>query len=265
MTAAPSWPTELWTPIQALRDDWVKYAGSIGKTGTCTRTIGKATFCNALLDVKQLMTDNFAQYQALRCADPQITLTDDVMISHVYGWTPFIESTKGGKPCGAGANNLEKTPTYSENKYAKYLAVKLEFDSLNYAKYTDTPSYPFNPWVMLIHNAPYIQAPNAYAYSVDDAVGNIQAEGLGFIVDVGDTKNLENQMPAGPPINVNFGYASTDAIRFTSYRVCTNTQARDKPVNPAFASFVVNANNPSASRYSFSTIRFRSNCIHLRS
>jgi hypothetical protein len=246
LTAPPTWPTQLWTPIQALRNNWVTYAGSIGKTGTCTRTLGTATFCNALLDAKQLMMDNFANYQRLGCAHPQITLTDDIMISHVYGWTPFIESTKDGTPCGPAANNLEKTPTYSNNNYAKYLQVKLEFDSLNYGKYTDTPRYAFNPWVMLIHNTPYIAAPNAYAYSVDDAVGNIQAEGLGFIVDVGDTLNLENKMPAGPPINVNLGFATTDPIRFTNYRVCTNTPARDKPVNPAFSSFVVNANNPSA-------------------
>jgi hypothetical protein len=119
-----------------------------------TRTLGTATFCNALLDAKQLMMDNFANYQRLGCANPQITLTDDIMISHVYGWTPFIESTKGGTPCGAAANNLENTPTYSNNKYAKYLQVKLEFDSLNYGKYTDATRYAFNPWVMLIHNAP---------------------------------------------------------------------------------------------------------------
>jgi hypothetical protein len=36
------------------------------------------------------------------------------------------------------------------------------------------------------------RALNVYAYSVDDAVGNIQAEGTGFIIDVGDTKHLEN-------------------------------------------------------------------------
>jgi hypothetical protein len=246
LTAPPNWPTQLWTPIQTLRDDWVKYAGSVGKTGTCTRTLGKATFCNALLDAKQLMMDNFNNYIKIACANPPITLTDDVMVSHVYGWTPFVEAKKGGTPCGAGANNLERTPTYSENKYAKYLAVKLEFDSLNYAKFlvSDTPQYPFNPWVALIHNKPYINAPNAYAYSVDDAVGNIQAEGLGFIVDVGDTKNLENQLPAGPPINVNYG--GTGVIHFTTYRLCRNTPDRDKPVNPAFFSFVINANNPIA-------------------
>jgi len=116
------------------------------------------------------------------------------------------------------------------------------FDKLNYGTLKDQ-KYVFNPWVQFIHGKQYVNAPNAYAYSVDDAVGNIQAEGTGFIIDVGSTKHLENQLPATPPITVNFGLAN-GAIKFTHYRTCKNDPSRDKIVNPLFPSFIINANNP---------------------
>src|ERR1700719_1113357 len=96
------------------------------------------SFCDAVLDVKALMLANFENYQAIfpkQCDGTPITLTDDKMISHVYGWAPFTEAASG-KGCGAGVNLLENTPGYSENHYAKYLPVKEEFDTLNYGIYT---------------------------------------------------------------------------------------------------------------------------------
>ena len=97
---------------------------------------------------------------------------------------------------------------------------------------------------MFVHGVDYINAPNVYAYSVDDAVGNIQAEGMGFIIDVGSTQHLENQLPAAPPININLGYGGPSPVQFASYRLCKNDPSRDKPVNPHFPSFVISANNP---------------------
>ena len=147
-------------------------------------------------------------------------------------------------PLAADFNLLHLTPGYEANGSAEYLRVKQAFDLLNYDKLPQAPKdYTFNPWVKLIHDDHYVNAPNVYAYSVDDAVGNIQAEGGGFIIDVGSTKDLENQRLAEPPININIG-APNGNVGFKIYRVCSDDQSRDKEVNEGFYSFVINANNP---------------------
>jgi hypothetical protein len=83
-----------------------------------------------------------------------------------------------------------------------------------------------------------------YAYSDDDAIGNIQAEAQGFIIDIGSLTHLENQLTAAPPINIALGYASTDTVRSASYSVCSNDPKRTKPVNPLNPAFIINANAP---------------------
>ena len=126
-------------------------------------------------------------------------------------------------------------PIYSQNDYALYNKVKLEFDKLQYGKFADAP-YIFDPWVEFIHGADagagQLGIPNAYAYSVDDAVGNIQAEAKGFIIDIGSLKHLENELPAAPPINITFGYSSAAALKFLTYGVCGNLASQQKPVDP---------------------------------
>jgi hypothetical protein len=54
---------------------------------------------------------------------------------------------------------------------------------------------------------------------------------------------LENQTPAAPPININYAIGA-QAIKFTNFRICKNDLDHDRPVNPAFTSFVISANNP---------------------
>jgi hypothetical protein len=244
LTPPPHWPDQLWAPIQALRTNWLKYAGKVNNSvGACR---GLSEFCDAIIDVKTLMMANFENYKDIfpqKCTGTPITLTDDVMIAHVYGWAPFTESATSPGGCPPTANLLENTPGYSANNFAKYLRIKEEFDKLNYGKIPGA-SYVFNPWVLLIHNQEYVNAPNVYAYSVDDAVGNIQAEGTGFIIDVGSTQNLENPMPAEPPINISIGFGGPQPIQFTHYRVCENDPSREKPINPNFASFIISANDP---------------------
>ena len=74
---------------------------------------------------------------------------------------------------------------------------------------------------MLIYGADYINAPFVYAYSVDDAVGNMQVDGDGLILAVGGVNGLPNPNHATPFINVSFGGAKTDRVQFTKYGVCT--------------------------------------------
>src|SRR4029077_5685701 len=150
---------------------------------------------------------------------------------------------ESGAGCGPAANLLENTPGYASNGYEKYAKVKLGFTNLEYANDLDA-AYAFDPWVQFLHGPKYLNIPGVYAYSVDDAVGNIQAEAQGFIIDIGSLTHLENRLPAAPPINIALGYASTDAVRFTSYGVCSNEPSRTKPVDPLNPAFIINANAP---------------------
>jgi hypothetical protein len=248
LTPPPSWPDKLWPPIADLRTNWMKFAGTVGQAGVCQSTANKKTFCDAIVDIKKLMLANYKKYRSLfpnTCSGTPVPLTDDLMIAHVYGWAPFVESKEGtpNTGCGPKANLLQDTPGYQDNSHAEYRRVKLAFDSLNYDTLKNS-RYAFNPWVVLIHGKKYLNTPNAYAYSVDDAVGNIQANATGIIIDIGSAKNLENQNPATPPIHINFAYSDSDQIRYTRYRICVNDKAHEVPVNPAFASFIISANNP---------------------
>ena len=182
-----TWPTDVWPPIQQIRTDWTTYSS------TCQHSAqGFTTFCDGILDVRDLFTANFKQYQALfaagKCNGKPVTETPDRIIAHVYGWAPWTEAAvdSAGKPTGTGcsptANLLENTPGYMANDYDLYGKVKLEFDKLNYGTYSNAP-YAFNPWVQFIHGDAILPdqlgMPGVYAYSVDDAVGNLNVEAQG--------------------------------------------------------------------------------------
>jgi hypothetical protein len=206
-----------WPPVDKLRANWL----------ACLPNNPSAT-CQNILAVRQLFADNYTNYRTVfptKCDTKQkpVELTEDLMISHVYGFTPF------GDHCPADANLLEKTPGYATNNSEKFHAIKKIFDDLQYK------DAEFDPYVVLIHGKDYVAAPNVYAYSVDDAVGNMQADGTGFIIAVAGTKGLPNPNPAEPPVNVNFGFAKTDKVRFEKYGICTPTP--DQAVNPDYASF----------------------------
>ena len=240
-----TWPTDVWPPIQQIRTDWAAYSS------TCQHSApGFTTFCDAILDVRDLIAANYAQYRVIfpaQCKGTPVTNTPDRIVAHVYGWTPWTKSVEKGGGCSPTANLLENTPGYAANDYALYGKVKLEFDKLNYGQYSNAP-YAFNPWVQFIHGSaiiPYqLGMPGVYAYSVDDAVGNLNVEAQGYIVDVGSTKHLENQTRAAPPINISFGYSQADQVRFVNYGVCGNAPSQQKPVNPANAQFIISATDP---------------------
>ena len=91
LTPAPSWPTNVWAPIQTIRTDWATYSS------TCQHSPqGFTTFCDAILDVRDLLAANFKQYQALfaagTCNGQPVTETPDRIIAHVYGWAPWTEA-----------------------------------------------------------------------------------------------------------------------------------------------------------------------------
>jgi hypothetical protein len=279
LTAVPDpmakWPTSLWKPIAALRTGWTTYAGTVtgNSDGSYTTTNGTCgpipapgaavvTFCDAIVAVKGILLLNYANYRSIfstKCAGLPVVVTDNLLIQHAYGWGPWTESATSNPNdgCPAAVNLLQDTPGYftivdrlkNTKDYTNYLTVKTGFDRLNYGL-LPMEGYSFNPWVKLIHGdqstnpVKYINTKCAYAYSVDDALGNVQAEGQGFIVDVGSTINLENQTPCSAPIQISLGYSVNDPIRFTQYAICDTTADRIRPINPAFPAFVISSNNP---------------------
>ncbi len=232
-----SQPCPLWPPIQTLQTKWQ----------TCTKKAGTGPICPLMRDVRQLLQANYDNYVATYPTSPSCDktkpiplLTRPLMMSHLYGWTPFGENCSDPK-----ANLLENTPGYftlnpdGTKNYAKYQSVKDEFDRMQYWPDFENPNGKFDPYVVLIHGKDYVNAPNVYAYSVDDGVGNMQVTGDGLIIAVGGPFGLPNPSPATPPINVGIGYGPANRINFTKYGICKLTP--DVDVNPSFASFSISA------------------------
>lgn len=231
-------PASPWTPIENIKKLWTDCTGG-----------GTDEICSSIRDVRDLFNANYTNYQSnyatafigtcdqTKALDPA-TLDDASMLAHVFAWTPFNAN------CSAQTNLLEDTPGYRENQYARYQTVKAQFDDLN-----NWPTGEFNPYVQLIHAPEYLNTQYAYAYSVDDAVGNMQTTGEGLILAVGGVQGLPNPNPATSPIHVPFGYAAADGVRFVKYGVCTDTP--DQDVNPNFTSFDLSANELAKCTLSF--------------
>ena len=154
----------------------------------------------------------------------------------------LLENTPGYSTCDVTVPSGGTCPVGKVN-YSLYQKVKLEYDQLQYGTLPQQ-EFVFDPWVQFIHNSKYLSIPGVYAYSVDDAVGNIQAEGTGYIIDFESLKHLENQFPAESPINIAVGFDTKDPNRFKSYRVCVNDAAHDKPISDLNPAFIINARDP---------------------
>jgi hypothetical protein len=295
----PNKPGGLWTPIAMLFENWTDYAGTVqaNQDGSFSTKAGKkcpnsgsggpndgppaptaeiTNFCDAITAVKWLMLRNYTDYRAIfqsKCSGEAVTIDDNRLIAHVYGWQPWIESKTAANGCPPDGNLLQDTcilnagtcvngdaknywvPGNNRPKdYSRYQFVKDAFDKLNYGTFADNPSaYVFNPWVRLVHGdqsttpPKYINTPCAYAYSVDDALGNVQADGEGFIVAVGSPLNLELQDQCSTPILVTFGGADpVNKTAFTRYALCKPTRDRIRRVNPQYSTIVLNSSDPAS-------------------
>ncbi|MFA5488767.1 MAG: hypothetical protein WC284_06040 [Candidimonas sp.] len=113
-------------------------------------------------------------------------------MTHIYGWVPFNEG------CGAGANPLADTqipdldPSQPPWDHARIQSMYIHDLQYNHQDpdVRNDPKQVFNPYVQLIHDDLEM---NAYAFSVDDAVGFMSELGDGLIFTVGGPKGLENQ------------------------------------------------------------------------
>jgi hypothetical protein len=219
-----------WPPVEEMKTLW----------RNCTANGLQTEICVKIRTVRDLFEANYANYKAnyhtsfrgtcdqTKDPDPP-DLTEAAMLAHVYGWGPFNAN------CTAETNLLENTPGYKENNSLKYQSVKEDFDALQY-----WPTGRFDPYVTLIHGKDYLNAEYVYAYSVDDAVGNMQTTGEGLIFAVGGPEGLPNPQPATAPIHVPFGWSAQDKVRFVQYGICTDSPNR--PVNPDFPGFDLSTN-----------------------
>src|SRR5690606_13601550 len=91
--------------------------------------------------------------------------------------------------CGAGANPLldTKIPDWDHAKIQSMYIHDLQYNQPNVNNNLDLV---FNPYVQLIHSDLQM---DAYAFSVDDAVGFMSELGDGLIFTVGGPRGLENE------------------------------------------------------------------------
>ena len=192
------------------------------------------------------------------CPDaPPVAKTFTVWFGHYYGWGPWLQTTAlpDGSCKNAAGNQLYKTPRYDidskdPEEKQRYGKVKKEFDQLQYWVDVLAGKYgAFDPYVALIHGPDYVNAPYTYAYSVDDALGNMQTDGDGLVIDVGGTSHLPNPDHVTAEVHFSFGYNSPGynppkGIHFTEYTRCAGLPVLP-PVTPtpldakSFTSFVV--------------------------
>ncbi len=241
----------------ATKPPWAPFTTLINQWNTCTLQNGSAAICPNMRNVRTLIVANYTWCTGQA---PPAAFEADIR-SHAYGWTPYNKQPGTSPPVNcvkdpSASHLLEDTPGYwtlnrdNSKNYAKYQQVKDEFDALQYWPAQNNPNGMFDPYLLLIHGAAYINTDRAYAYSVDDALGNMQVAGDGLIIAVGGTGGLPNPDPATPPINIQFGYTKTaGAINFVKYGVCSNTP--NKAVNPTFASFAISSTRPQNCPLSF--------------
>jgi hypothetical protein len=194
----------------------------------CTTDGGNSQFADCTA-VKALFDLNVANYLSL-CPGPPPAPSLDEYLQHVYGWVPFA--------CAGVTNELALTPG------ANYQAAEKSYHSLQYNYQLVPPPVPFifNPYVSLIHSPTYLDM-NAYAYSIDDAVGNMNVLGNGVIIAVGGAHGLPNPNPFDPAkvANVNLGSPAMGTPTWVSYGICTATPTNQLPQNTlGFQIFSVN-------------------------
>ena len=184
-----------------------------------TNCTSNSVICQNINIVANLFKENYNSYLNFPCSS-HLPLTEILMLQHVYGWVPFNECPSGGIN-----NALYNTPG------ADYNQAVTAYQALQYSYLTD-PSNPFNPYVELIHGKNYLNM-NAYAYSIDDAVGNINTEGSGIIIAIGGDTGLPNPNPyqnaPTTAININLGAPKSSGPSWSSYDI--GTASPNTPLN----------------------------------
>lgn len=141
--------------------------------------------------VKQFFEQNYNNYAAhydtdAACSKAQKKIDFNFLsaLSHIYGWVQFNEG------CSAATNKLISTelPGWNHYKIQQLYINELQYNH-HQPYYGGDARLAFNPYVKLIHEDLEM---NAYAFSVDDAIGFMSELGDGLIFTVGGTQGLEN-------------------------------------------------------------------------
>jgi hypothetical protein len=263
--APPPWPSILKLDTS---NPPKQIGGLIANYNACVGTntsISMPPNCAMLLQVLALFQANYLSYSTNYGATgsgcvPGKKLTFDAttnpypLIKHLYAWTAFQEN------CNSDFNPLYFTPGYCVApgggnctsttvgpNQTKYQATKTVYDHLQYNGtpfQTDIPitTTMFDPYVALVHGKNYLNSLNAYAYSVDDDVGNFQGKGTGAYIAVGGTAGLPNPNAAALPVKVNFAAVNlANNVAMTNYSICNTNPQNTYAVVPTFASFVIGA------------------------
>jgi hypothetical protein len=107
-----------------------------------------------------------------------------------------VDAIIGFKSADKGVLNETVQALMRSVPYGPMGQIRWSFDKfiLNWAPYNTV--FNLFPYTRLVHNATDgLDAPGAYAFSIDDRFGNYQNRASGFLIDVGGSAKLLNQTP----------------------------------------------------------------------
>lgn len=185
--------------------------------------------CNEIKAVEKLWLGNYATYQAAWTAAecigvlPPAPDLEKSLLPHIYGWADFNEAPPDAKCKMPIVNEIYNTPGYEGIKYQE---VQNKFKDLQY----ETPGGVFNPYVQLVHFKPLLDMTNAYSFSIDDVVGNMDTVGTGLIFAVGGVAGLpnKNRFDNTKNVEVTVGAPGSAKPQWLEYGFCTKIGVVDR-------------------------------------
>jgi hypothetical protein len=212
--------------VQKMEKLWDECCGANWPSKPCQKPSPSSTTCNKMAQVAELFEKNYDNYKKL-CRTP-VKLDRDKMLARVYGWVPFNSCEP--PPNGKVSNELKDTPGIGpgptptpKQKEVEYHKITDAYVDLQYHSPPDPKTFgDFNRYTELIHSAKYLHV-GEYAFSIDDAAGNMLEVGDGVNITVGGAQGLDNINPYDPWrfFLFNVGSPEETGITWKKYRVCT--------------------------------------------
>jgi hypothetical protein len=206
--------------FKKMKDLWDGCCGDKWPSKPCQKPQPSSNTCNKMAQVAELFEKNYGKYKTL-CRTP-VKLDRDQMMANVYGWVPF-----NGCPGGGVINELKDTPGIGGA--AGYHKISSAYVDLQYKSPPDPKTFgDFNRYTELIHSTKYLHV-GEYAFSIDDAAGNMLEVGDGVNITVGGAQGLDNINPYDPWrfFLFNVGSAKETGPTWKKYRVCTALDAKN--------------------------------------
>ena len=200
--------------VQKMEKLWDECCGEKWPSERCQNPPASSNTCNKMAQVADLFEKNYDSYKKL-CKTP-VKLDRDQMMANVYGWVPFNSC-----PGGDVINELKDTPGIGGA--IGYHKISNAYVYLQYKSPPNPNTFGvFNRYTELIHSAEYLRV-GEYAFSIDDAAGNMLEVGDGVNITVGGAQGLGNTNPYDPWrfFLFNVGSAKETGPTWKKYRVCT--------------------------------------------